>query len=92
MSTTSLKIPDDLKEQVANAAAFLDVSPHAFMVDAIRQATKNAEMRRDFISDAETALEHALSTGEVFEGREVHAHLRDRVQGKRLSMLKPKKL
>ena len=92
MSTTSLKLPDDLKEQAANAAAFMGVSPHAFMVDAIRQATRNAELRKEFFGEAEAALEHALSTGEVFDAREVHQHLRDRVEGKRTSMPKPKKL
>ena len=70
MSTTSLKLPDDLKEQAANAAAFMGVSPHAFMVDAIRQATRNAEMRREFVADAEAALEQTMATAEVFDARE----------------------
>ena len=35
MATTSLKLPDDLKQRAAKAAHELGVSPHAFMVSAI---------------------------------------------------------
>ena len=38
MATTSLKLPDELKERAAKAAQELGISPHAFMVDAIRHA------------------------------------------------------
>ena len=44
MSTTSLKLPDELKKRAAMvAAAELGISPHAFMVGAIRNA---ADARR----------------------------------------------
>lgn len=92
MSTTSLKLPDELKEQAANAAAFLGVSPHAFMVDAIRQATRNAESRKEFIADAEAALQQSMAAGEVFDAREVHLYVRERVAGRKGVLPKPKKL
>ena len=45
MSTTSLKLPDDLKERAAAAAKIQGITPHAFMVEAIRMAATAAENR-----------------------------------------------
>ena len=61
MATTSLKLPYDLKEQATKAAAVLGIIPHAFMVEAIRQAAHNAEHRRIFIAEATTARKKPLN-------------------------------
>jgi uncharacterized protein (DUF1778 family) len=43
MSTTSLKLPEDVKQLAAAAAKEQGVTPHAFMVEAIRAAAAHAE-------------------------------------------------
>jgi predicted transcriptional regulator len=90
MATTSLKLPDDLKEQATKAAAVLGLSPHAFMVEAIRQAAHNAELRRVFIAEATAARKQAIKSGTGYEAKDVHKHLRDRIAGKKKSTLKLK--
>jgi predicted transcriptional regulator len=45
MSTTSLKLPDELKQRAVSAAHLQGVSTHAFMVNAIEQAAAMAECR-----------------------------------------------
>ena len=83
MSTTSLKLPDDLKQLTVAAAQKLGVSPHAFMVQAIEQAATSAERRAGFVADAKVAREQMLSTSEGFDAGEVHTYLKARIAGER---------
>lgn len=88
MSTTSLKLPDELKQRAAHAALELGVSPHAFMVAAIEQAATAAEQRARLVADARAARSEMLETGKGFAADEVHAYLKARVAGKQAT--KPK--
>ena len=63
MATTSLKLPEDLKERAASAAQELGVSTHAFMVEAIRQATEQTEIRAQFVEEAIAARAALLESG-----------------------------
>lgn len=82
MSTTSLKLPEDVKQLAAAAAKQKGVTPHAFMVDAIRAAATNAERRAQFVADAVVSRQEAVKSGKGYAAEQVHAYLRDRVQGK----------
>lgn len=88
MTTTSLKLPDDLKKRAASAAHQLGVSPHAFMVSAIEQAAHATEQRLRFIAEARSAREEMIGTGRGLDADEVHAYLRAKVSGKKIT--KPK--
>jgi predicted transcriptional regulator len=88
MTTTSLKLPEDLKERATAAAQELGISPHAFMVGAIDQAATRAEQRASFIADARLARADLLKTGKGYDAHEVHAYFKARVRGK--EALKPK--
>jgi hypothetical protein len=90
MSTTSLKLPEDVKQLAAEAAERQGVTPHAFMVDAIRTAAIAAEKRASFVADALAARTQALKSGKGYAADEVHAYLRARVQGKAASRPKAK--
>lgn len=82
MSTTSLKLPDDIKQLAAAAAKQQGVTPHAFMVDAIRAAAMNAERRAGFVADAIASRNEAVKSGKGYAAEDVHAYLRARAQGK----------
>ena len=84
MSTTSLKLPDELKQAAALAAEQQGTTPHAFMVEAIRTATAAAKKRAAFVSHALTAREEVLKTGKAYVAEEVHAYIRARAQGQRV--------
>ena len=88
MTTTSLKLPDDLKQRAANAAQQLGISPHAFMVSAIEQAATATEQRARFISDAKTARNEMIETGKGFDADDVHSYLKAKVSAKKVA--KPK--
>ncbi len=88
MSTTSLKLSDELKQRATAAAEKKGVSPHAFMVHAIEQAATAAEQRASFVSEALAAREHMLTTGKGYDASEVHSYLKARISGKK--PVKPK--
>jgi predicted transcriptional regulator len=83
MSTTSLKLPDDLKELAQEAAKRKGVSPHAFMVEAIRLAATAEKMRSEFVASAVAARSEAITSGKGIGAADVHVYLRERASGKR---------
>jgi predicted transcriptional regulator len=83
MSTTSLKLPDELKQRAIAAAEKKGLSPHAFMIHAIDQAATAAEQRASFVSDAQAAREQMLATGKGYDASEVHAYLKARLSGEK---------
>lgn len=88
MTTTSLKLSDDLKKRAASAAHELGMSPHAFMVSAIEQAAIATEQRVRFIAEAKTARDEMVDTRQGLDADEVHAFLKAKVAGKKI--VKPK--
>ena len=87
-TTTSLKLPEDIKQLAAAAASQQGVTPHAFMVEAIRTAALAAQQRADFVSAAAASRLEAMESGKGYAASEVHDYLRARVQGK--AAAKPK--
>ncbi len=83
MSTTSLKLHDELKQRATAVAQNQGVSPHAFMVQAIEMATQVAEQRADFVAEALAAREKVLATGKGYDADEVHAYIKARLDGKK---------
>ena len=79
MSTTSLKLSEELKQRAAAAAGELGISPHAFMVDAIRQAADAVEQRTQFVGQALAARAEMLDSGLGHEAGDVRAYLRERL-------------
>lgn len=88
MSTTSLKLPEDLKKRVMAVAQDKGVSTHAFMIQAIAEAAIAAELRAKFIAQAEKARKAARRSGKGYEADTVHEYLRARIRG--VAVARPK--
>lgn len=82
MSTTSLKLTDELKQRAATAAQGLGISTHAFMVEAIRQAAEAAEQRSQFVDEALAARVEMQQSGFGYASEDVQAYLRNRISDK----------
>ena len=82
MPTTSLKLPEDVKELAIEAARQLGITPHAFMVDAIRAAALAAEKRAAFVASALVARKDTLATGSGYAAAAVHDYIRKRAKDK----------
>lgn len=81
-TTTTLKLADELKRRVSDAAADAGLTPHAFMVEAIERQTAFAERRRAFVGHALAAEEEVAQYGLVFDGDEALSYFRARVEGR----------
>jgi predicted transcriptional regulator len=85
-TTTSLKLTQEIKLQAANAAKELGMTPHAFMVEAIKQASINAEIRKNFIQQANIAREGVMKNGKVYESDKVFEAMKARIAGKKSTL------
>ena len=86
VTTTSLKLTEEIKLQAANAAKELGMTPHAFMVEAIKQASINAEIRKNFIQQANIAREGVTKNGKVYESDKVFEAMKARIAGKKSTL------
>ena len=82
-TTTTLKLPEDLKKRIAPLADSAGKTAHAWMVEAIEMQATLAEKRRAFIADARAAEEEVERTGLVYRAADVHGYIRARASGKK---------
>ena len=61
MSTTTIRIAEDLKERVARAAEAAGTTTHGFILEAIAEKTAAAEQRSDFVAEARARYEAILA-------------------------------
>jgi len=88
-ATTTIKLSEELKKRITNAAENAGVSPHAFMVEALEAGARRSELRATFVADALKAEQEVATYGEVYAMDEVHKHFRDRLAGRKSKPLKP---
>jgi predicted transcriptional regulator len=88
-NTTSLKLPEELKEKVTELSHGVAQTPHAYMVEAIAEKVARDERRRDFLQSGSEAAARFKSTGVVFAHDEVMEYARARAVGKKASKPKP---
>ena len=91
-TTTSLKLPDELKEKISALAQGVAQTPHAYMVEAIAEKVARDEKRRQFIRDALESVAEVARTGLVYRADDVHREFLARARGKRARKLRPIKL
>jgi predicted transcriptional regulator len=87
--TTSLKLPEELKERVGKVANRVEQTPHAYMVQAIAEKVQRDEKRQDFLADADRADEEFQRTGLLYRHEDVMRYMRDRIAGKNPKRPKP---
>ena len=90
MATTSLKIPDELKQRAIQAAQQCGVSPHAFMLGAIEQTVQSAERRASFIAEALAAEREMQESGLGYAADGVHRYIKERIAGSNPDLPKAK--
>ncbi len=81
MSTTTIRIDDDLKARVAVAAARAGKTSHAFIVDAISQTVDQLELNDDFYRVADERWAKILATGKTVSWDEMGTYLAARARG-----------
>jgi predicted transcriptional regulator len=83
MSTTTIRLPDELKARVAEAARREGVSTHAFLLQAIEQRTAQLEAQQDFLRTAQRRLAEWDRNNESIPWDEMRQYVLDRAAGKK---------
>lgn len=81
MTTTTIRLEDDLKARVAAAAEREGKTAHAFILDAIAQTVEQAELDAEFQRVAEGRWAKVLDTGKTVPWDDARAHLEARALG-----------
>ena len=93
MSTTSLKLPDALKESIQDCAAEENISAHAFMVRTLESEVRRRRLRTEFLADAHAAAAEIDAGGPVYALEDIRdwikARIRSRATGDAVAEPKP---
>jgi predicted transcriptional regulator len=92
MSTTTIRLPQDLKERVARAARRAGSTAHSFILEAIAEKAEQEERQGEFQDTAEQRYAGILASGKTAPWGEMRRYLERRLTGKKTSRPKPGKL
>lgn len=82
MSTTTIRLPEELKARVAAAAERAGTTAHSFILEAIAQKADQDERRGDFNDVAEKRYAHIVASGKTIPWHEMRTYLEHRLAGK----------
>ena len=92
MSTTTIRLPDDLKEKVARAAKRAGTTSHNFIIEAIAEKAELTEQRNNFLGDAESRYAAIVASGKTIPWADMQRYLKDKVAGRKATRPVAKKL
>ena len=92
MSTTTIRLPQELKERVARAAERSGVTAHSFILDAIAEKAEQEELRSDFRATAEERYAEIAKAGKTIPWHEMRQYMERRITGQKPTRPKPKKV
>ena len=82
MSTTTIRLPEDLKARVAAAAERAGTTSHSFILDAIAEKADQEERREDLNEVAEKRYAQIIASGKTIPWSEMRGYLEGRLAGK----------
>lgn len=92
MSTTTIRLPDELKARVAAAAERAGITSHSFILQAVAEKVSQEERRADFDQVAEQRYAQIVASGKTIPWNEMRRYLEDRLAGKPVTRPIAKKL
>ena len=78
MSTTTIRLPEELKARIASAAERAGTTAHGFILEAIAEKTDQAERRADFYDEAEQRYADLVASGKTISWEQMRSYLEDR--------------
>ena len=82
MSTTTIRLPKDLKDRVAAAADRAGTTAHSFILEAIAEKAGQEERRADFHDVAEQRYADLVASGKTIPWEKMRRYLEGRIAGK----------
>lgn len=92
MSTTTIRLPQDLKERVARAAERAGTTAHSFILEAIAEKAEQEEHRGEFRDTAERRYAEIVASGRTVPWSEMRRYLERRLTGKKTARPKSRTL
>lgn len=92
MSTTTIRIEDDLKARIAAAAQHAGKTAHAFILDAIAQTVEQVELDNAFNAVADQRWANIQASGKTVPWDDAKAYLAARANGEPARKPTPRKL
>ena len=83
MSTTTIRLEDELKVRVAAAAERAGKTAHSFILDAIAQTVEQAELNDEAHRMADERWSRILATGKTIAWDEMRAYITARARGEK---------
>jgi predicted transcriptional regulator len=83
MTTTTIRLPGDLKARVAAAAKKSGQSAHSFILEAIAEKAEDAERYSEFHELADKRYAAIAASGKTIPWSAMRSYLEDRVAGKK---------
>ena len=81
-TTTTIRLPEDLKARISSAAERAGKTTHSFILEAIAEKAELEEERAGFNEEADARFAEMLETGKTIPWVEVRDYLKARVEGK----------
>lgn len=82
MSTTTIRLPDELKARIAKAAKRGGTTSHNFILEAIAEKADLAERHANFDAVAEQRYARIVESGKTIPWEDMRGYLEDRIAGK----------
>jgi len=90
-SPITLKVPDDLRARLAAQAQAEGKSPHAYMLEALREKADRADLRREYLAAGASALRDYERTGIAHAMEDVEQYILGIAAGRKPHRPKPVK-
>jgi predicted transcriptional regulator len=81
MSTTTIRLSDDLKSRIAKTVKHKGTTTHSFILEAIAEKIDQEEQRIDFENAAETRFAKVAATGKSIPWQNMREYLQGRISG-----------
>jgi hypothetical protein len=82
MSTTTLRLPQDLRDRISRLAEQSGTTAHSFMLEAIAERVASEELRRKFLGEGNDRLAGVLESGLGIEWGDMRDYLEQRAAGR----------
>jgi predicted DNA-binding protein len=81
MSTTTLRLPPELRDRISRLAEESGTTAHSFMLEAIAERVTAEELRRKFLAEGNNRLSNMLENGLGIEWADMRYYLGQRAAG-----------
>ena len=92
MSTTTIRLSQDLKERIARAAERAGTTAHNFILAAIAEKAEQEERRGEFQDTAEQRYAGIVASGKTVPWNEMRRYLEQRLSSDKSVRPKPRAL